>query len=285
MTHDEVKEQLTLMALGEPADNLAAVLEHVTHCPACREFAWDVELVAARLPEALPTVPPPQALLARILAQLKTPSAGAAAEPAPDRGVASSVRPRKPNPWWTTLGSRMAKRPLLAGAAVALLLLVNAALLWDTVAQRREMATLALRYTDEVGWLRTAESLLLNETPPAARARLVPPAAGVARASGSAALYHAYDTVYYFLIKAQGLAPGTAYEVWLRDGSEAQLLGTFMTSDLGDGTLVHRSEKPPPRAGTVGVRPAGASEPALTGALEWVTADAGSSAPPLETRW
>jgi len=293
MTHDTIREQLTLMALGEPAEHLSAVLHHVAHCQECRAFARDVDLVLARLPEALPQAPPPPALREQLMRRLKEPAVtltrSRETRPADLRAPETQGLERRPDTrretWWARLAGALLKPAVRLAAVVAVLLAINVALLWDSIAQRREIAALSQLYTEEISWLRTAENLLAAETPPAARASLVPPTNGegpggvtpqdgAAAPSGStapigvAALYPAYDNVSYLIVKARGLGPGTAYEVWLRDGGEPQMLGIFITSALGDGTLVHRSQGLLPTGASLGVRPVGGAGPALTGTLE-----------------
>ena len=196
------------------------------------------------------------------------------------RGLLPAQRGSRPAPWWARLASAARKPAFQWATVVVLLLALNTGLLWDSLAQRRELAALSRLYNDEVSWLRTAENLLVSETPPAARAQLAPPQnaaagageSGTGAGTGNAALYYAYGDVFYLIVKARGLEPKTAYEVWLRNSGEPQLLGIFVSSAAGDGTLVYRGQAPLPLA-SLGVRAVGASGPALTSLLTPVSSD------------
>ena len=118
-----------------PDDERAAYEAHLATCRACAEEVDELRVAAEALPASVPTLAPPPALRARVMAEVEREAALlAAAGAGADRPQAAPARP--PRRRW-----RPFALPALVAAAL-LLGLVAGRLIWGGAASRTVVATL-----------------------------------------------------------------------------------------------------------------------------------------------
>ena len=222
MNHDQWLEQADVYAAGAlDGQDLAGFEAHLaTGCAICAERLRETREALALMPRALPEVPPPAALRARVLARIAAESPPAAA-PVPLR-----PSPRRSRAIWWAGWAGLA-------AAAALLVVVNAQLrgtreelralegrlaaLQTELAQREE----ALRFLSDPN-VRYVSLGGLKPTPEASAWLLWNP------------------TTRQGLLLARGLpaAPaGHAYELWALAGAQPVPAGVFSVDAGGRGLL------------------------------------------------
>lgn len=183
-----------------------------------------------------------------------------------DKGEAKESKAKSPG---ARLGQRLlqplrellreaAQRPGVAwliGLVAVLVIGGNAALSWQLSSELRRNDMLTARYNQDIQWLASAERLLIDETSPAMRADLVPTMEGfngptfveeapgqITGPKGKAALFDAYQSVGYLLVRIEGLEPASSYTLARRTDTTYERLGTFTTDDQGVGSYVYRAE-------------------------------------------
>lgn len=230
------------LALGAlDAEERVAAEAHLAACPLCRARLPGLRDVAALLALAAPSVAPPPALGARLLAR--------AAMERPAR--------RRPVLWgW-----------LAAAAVLVALLGWNVALQMQLGAESSQVQTLTARLaTQDLAWSVLAQA--------AGTARTLPGAEGTPQAQGTFYLDPRGTSGILVVRGFPATPPGKVYQLWLIEGEQRTNGGLFTVDESGKGTLVVRAPKvfESYRAAGVTTEPAGGSpgptsRPVITGRL------------------
>lgn len=281
--HEAVREQVIQWILGEPVNvPISSIIHHLSECAECNEYAKEMEETLGHLPAALPLQQPPSELRHNILHAIRQEESARVAlalvsvegETSEGREVRGTRNTKHTPSNQESQDGRLRqavhrwgyvmRRPVIATLLFALVA-SNVGLVWSAANKDAQLANIEAAYTTDLRWLKTAESLLIQEKEPVARTQLLA-MADAPSASGQAVVYAAYNQTHYLLLQVAGLEPEAPYEIWLQAGEERTLLGNVVTSAAGEETWVYRSQSGMP-TGRLGVRREGAAGPAMVADL------------------
>jgi anti-sigma-K factor RskA len=254
MTHDEIRDSLSALALGalDPAER-AEVVAHVATCDACAAALAVEERIVQGIGLDAPPVTPPAALRSKVLARINAMSA----EPRLPR--VSTAPPRRA---WTG-GLALSASLVLAAAAVfyaftmrtelSALRASEAASAQEATRLRQELVTLRR------DWVTLTRAMDVLKAPDMLRADL----AGQAQAPGAIgrAFWSEKAGLLFAADRLPALAPGRVYQLWMITGKAATSAGIFTPDASGAAsvTALVTAGAPRPDAFGVTIEPAGGS--------------------------